>query len=104
MPIAITGNSRSHQLSRPPSTLSLALAALGERLGLSPGLLRYGILGRGYLGSRVPLPLLGEVFSNCRQTEEAHARVWCAVEQRVGTISFLHAWLSLSVGTDRLRG
>ena len=73
-------------------------------LDLSPWLLRPRILDRGYLGPRVPLSLLGEVFSSCRVTGEAQTGVWCAVEQRVGTISFLHAWLSLSVGTDRLRG
>lgn len=37
MPIAITGNTQSHQLLVLPSAPFLALAALQEAVGLSPG-------------------------------------------------------------------
>ena len=65
---------------------------------------RVRISGRADLGAPVPLPPRSRVFSDWCGSGDARAGVWCAVEQRVGTISFLHAWLSLSVGTDRLRG
>lgn len=76
----------------------------GSHAGLSPGLWGQasGRSGTWECGS---LCLSWARFSwTVVELGEAHTGVWCAVEQRVGTISFLHAWLSLSVGTDRLRG
>ena len=105
MPIAITGNTQSHQLFLPPSAPFPAPAAPGEASGplrVSPGRRRRASRPERTLERR-SLCLRETGFSPTdAELREAGAGFWCAAEQRVGTISFLHAWLSLSVGTTGL--
>lgn len=97
-PLQFLGTRKSHQPSHSPCTPSRALV-VPESLAAE-----VGIRGRAEPGNGGPAPALGELFTGCCELGAAHAGGWCASEQRVGTISFLHAWLSHSVGTDRLRG
>lgn len=97
-------NTQSHQLSHLPPPLPSLLQFLQQLCNGSLRLQRSCVLCIGVPGKVGLCTSAWPVFSVPCGTEEAHARDWCAAEQRGRTISFLHAWLGLSVGTERLRG